>query len=368
MAVVLPTFAELQLAAQAEIQAKNSELTDFSEGSALDAVSAMGALMADETILLGLLRFSELFFATAKGEALERLAKDRLDLDKPAAQAAAVPMTLTRGDTTTADTVPVGTEFSGEVNGDTVTFALDGDMLFGIGDASGEGRATCTVTGRSGNVDADVLTTLSSFTGSSDFTCTNGVRAVGGAEEATDPEFRAYIAAYWDGLVRGTVAALKAGAFTVGGVTFATVDESTAPSAMGGYVSLYVGDPDARSNAVMLANVDREMVNWRAAGILVQPIAAVREEFAVSITLYVKAGADTVAIETAARAAVLAYQAGLDPGATWYRSQAHHACIGVSGDCVGADVTTPATDQAPAAPQNAMRTPTGLLSFTVVEV
>ena len=81
-----------------------------------------------------------------------------------------------------------------------------------------------------------------------------------------------------------------------------------------------------------------------------------------------KSGSDTTALEVSARAAALVYQDALAPGATWYRSQVHRAVLAVSDDCLGADITVPTTDQVPAAPQNAIRTPTGSMKLTLVEV
>lgn len=369
MSITPPTFAELRQSFEDEARSKDSRLTDWSAGSSLDAVAGGGAVLADEVIGLALARFREVFFSTAEGDALTALAWDRLRLERPAAQAAAVPLTWTRSDTTSAETIPRLTRVKGEVDGETVTFEVVSDATLDVGEATIETRAVCMVEGRSGNVADGVLTEIvDSFTGSENYTVTNAERAVGGMAEATDAQFRTLIAAYWDGLIRGTVAALEAGALQVGGVEFVTVDESNARPEDGGYVSVYVGDPDARANGILTDLVEEELVNWRAAGILVIPTASEREEISVSMTIYVREGADVAGIEAAARAAVVAHSDGLAPGATWYTSQAERAALNVSADCLGASVGSPSNDQAPSAPQNAIRVSAGSLSISIVEV
>ena len=364
----LPTFDELYDAGRTEVQARRPDLTDWNEGSVLDAVVGGGAVLADEVVRFLVALFGAQFFDVAEGADLDTLAADRFGLTRHAAAAAVGTITWTRG-TAGAYTIPAGTRVRGTVSRQSVTFTTDYDVVLGATDSSADIEVTCSTTGPTGNVAIGVLDTVVDVVpADTGATITNADRCVGGAVAETDAQFRDRIRRYFTALRRGTVAALEAGALSVPGVAYATVDESFVAPSLGGYVAVYVGDPDGRGNTALAAAVETELENWRAAGIDVRVLAASREETALALTLYVLRGSDTATLAAQVVAAVLAYTDGLAPNETLYLAQVEHAALGVSTSIRSAVVTSPSADQTPSAPQNALRVPAGDVALTWVEV
>jgi len=364
----LPTWQELYDAARTEVQARNAELTDWTEGSVLDALTGGGAVLADEVIRVLVALFAAQFVDTASGSDLDALAADRFGLSRNAASSAVGTITWTR-DAAGAYAIPAGTRVRATVNGQSVTFTTDSDASLGASDSSVDIDVTCSTTGPTGNVAAGTLTTVvDTVVADPSATITNAERATGGAVEETDAAFRDRIRRYFTSLRKGTVEALKAGALSVAGVSYATVNESYIDPDDGGYVAVYVGDPDGRGNTALAALVETELEDWRAAGVYVQVLAAAREEVSLALTLRVTRGADTATLAASVRAAVLAYTDQLDPNETLYLSQVEHAALGVSEDVLDAEVTSPTSNETPSSPQNALRVAAGDLSLTWVEV
>ncbi|MEL6346044.1 MAG: baseplate J/gp47 family protein, partial [Myxococcota bacterium] len=224
-------------------------------------------------------------------------------------------------------------------------------------------NAEVSETGPQGNIASNVLDTVDGYPA---LTVTNTL-FVGGALQETDEVFRARLRAYPNSLQRGTRAALRQGALSVPGVSFAAVDERFARPDQGGYVAVYIGDPDAQANAALVSAVEDELVNWQSSGIWVRVFAAAREEVALSLSVTVRRGSNAVAIEAAVRAAVLAYTNQLEPGETLYLSQVLAAAVRASGDVITARIPSPTADITPSVDQNAVRVLTSALSIALVE-
>lgn len=365
----VPTFDALYVVGQSEMQSRDPRLTGFYSGSALDAITGMGAMLADEVIRVGVDYFAAQFVDTATGDDLDALALDRFGLVRNPASAAVVTLTFTRSVSGSVSTVPAGTEVRGSVGGVTVTYSTDADTDWAAASTTVSVLATCTVTGATGNVATGVLTTVvDAIPDEPAATVTNAERGAGGGPEESDDAFRDRIRRYFGTLSKATVAALETAAIGVAGVSFATVDESKMAPADGGYVSVYVGDPDARGNAALAALAADAVDLVRAAGVDVRVVAAEREEIDVVLVLYARSGADTSTLITAARGAVLAYSDGLAPNATWYRSQVDAAACSVSADVLGCSVTTPTSDKSPTSSNKAIRVLSADLAITAVEV
>lgn len=365
----VPTFDALYVVGQSEMQSRDSRLTGFYSGSALDAITGMGAMLADEVIRVGVDYFAAQFVDTAVGDDLDALALDRFGLIRNAASASVVTLTFTRSVSGAVSTVPAGTEVRGSVGGVTVTYTTDEDTDWAAASLTVSVLATCTATGTTGNVATGVLTTIvDAIPDEPAATVTNAERGAGGGPAESDDAFRDRIRRYFGTLSKGTVAALETAAIGVAGVSFATVDESKMAPADGGYVQVYVGDPDARGNAALAALAADAVDLVRAAGVDVRVVAAEREEIDVALTIYVRAGADTSALVAAVRPAALAYSDGLAPAATWYRSQVDTAVCSVSPDVLGCSVTTPTTDKVPSSSNKAIRVLSADLAITAIEV
>ncbi len=358
MSATIPTFDDLYNAAKAETQARQPALTDYSDGSALDAITGGGAVLADMQIRADLDAAAAKYIAIATGADLDTAVTDIFPACVRQAESASVgTLTFTRGGSSGVVEILAGTVVTATVNGQTVTFTTDTNVY--MTGSTVNASAHCSATGTVGNVAAGVVTKIPTpIPDDTTATVTNADRFVGGAATETDDAYRARAQAYPLTLRRGTVAALEEGALSVPGVSYVTVDESLLSTDATVYV--YVGDPDGRGNAALAALVATELENWRAAGVLVVVDPAAREEVSVGLAVTVKAGAGTDALKTAIRAAVLAYTSSIASGAPMYLSALESAAIRVSSDVRGAVAIitggVPAADGVtPTVPQNALR-------------
>lgn len=326
-----PTFDELLTGAQDAIEAAAPEVQDYRPGTAAYALTYTQALMAEQSIAVSLDAFNDSFVATAEGEALDRRITDFGGPVRLEATAAVVPLTLQRGLATGDVTIAAGSAFRGMTpNGQTVTFETSEDVTLLSAASSVDFEATCTVTGRFGNVPAGTLTSGDIPTGT---LLVHDERAAGGTDAETDEDYRARYALFRRVQARGTKAALEYGAKLVRGVTFAEVNEDNIDPDDGGYVAVYVGDPDAGSNSTLVDAVEAELELWRAAGVEVLVFGTEREERAFTITAKKRAGADLTTADL--KASLIAYLDGMRVASKLYLSQAEG---GIHGDFDDADL------------------------------
>jgi hypothetical protein len=377
MPVTVPSFDALWEAFKAEAQSRDADLTDWLPGSVLDALAGASSVLADEQIRAVIDAFAAHFVDTAEGADLLALALDRFNLPAStfAAQAATLPLRFSRSGGSNYITIPAATSCKGTVDGEEVEFTTD--SVVGIPGASSRVDnvpATCTVAGKAGNIAAGVLDTVNDGAGVPD---DSGVvvshleRAVGGREAFSDDEIRAYLRSYFNTLRKGTVDAVEFGAKTVGGVYFATADESNVAPADGGYTTVYVGDVTGRSNSTLEAAVLAELLNWRACGVSHLVDGMEREEVTLDVTVYVPSTlTHREELRDAIREAILGYTDQLVTSEKLYSSQVEHAALGSSDRLVDVLVEGsggPFTSISPAAPQNALRVTADDLKITFAD-
>lgn len=361
----LPTFDEIYAVGRTEVQARNGGLTDWRSGSALDAVVGGGAVVADQVIRAGVAQFARQFVDTAEGADLDALALDRFQLARRAASQAVGQLTWTDS-SGTSRTIPLGTRVRGAVNGVTVTVETTISATlpaYGVAVAA----ARVQTAGPTGNVAAAVLTSIVDGVGAG-AVVTNVDRFTGGVDVETDATFRDRIRRYFQTLRKGTVAALRAGALSVPGVAFATVDEQYTPTELGGYTAIYVGDRDGWANPTLALLVAVEIENWRAAGVEVRVLAAVREEVTLDVAIACDVGADQLELRAAVIAGIVAAAGSLASGQTLYASNVLAACHRASAAVRGAAVLGYQQDRQASAPQNAIRVVETGITLTLYEV
>lgn len=368
MTVVLPTFDELRARIRSEIQLRQPKLTDFTEGSVLDAISGGAAVLGDESIRVNVDLFSEHFFDTAEGAALDALAADRGFPPRKLAVGAVGSVLWTKDDAGAAYTIPSGTLIEGTVEGVVIQVATTSTAVLSATDVSIAIPAQATITGRGTNFPANTLDTVAApLVADPGATVTNPVGFAGGADAETDDQYRDRLRRFFNTLRRGTVAALEFGSLLVPGVSFATVDESTVPESEGGFVSVYVGDPDARSNDTLAALVVESLEDFRAAGVLVIVLGADREEVTLALTLTVLQGADTAQVGEDVRANILGYTDNLKPNETLRLSRIDQTAHEASELVRSVAIVSPTADVAPTLPQNAIRVNETDISLVFVE-
>ncbi len=310
----LPTFDDLYNAARAEIQLRRPDLTDFNEGSNLDAIAGAAAVLADEVSRVAVALFAAQFFDTAEGAELDALVQDRFggSLVRKPATAALGTVTWER-DAAGAYVIPAGTRFRATFGTTTITVQSTVAVSLLSTETETEIPVQATVTGRAGNAAAgEIDEIIDVHVSDPGATCTNAQPLAGGSDAETDEALRDRVRRVYSTLRRGTKAALETGALSVPGVGIVTVDESEVESS--GWVYVYVGDPDARGNDTLATLVETELENWRCAGVLVEVQAAERQEKSITMEVVVERGSDQVAVAAAIRAAVVAYGDSLGPG------------------------------------------------------
>lgn len=352
--------------ARDEITARDSTLTDFSEGSNLDAIAGAGAILADETNRYNLVLFKAHFLDTAEGSDLDALALDRFGLARNGATLAIGRIFWTEG-SAAGYTIPAGTTITGTLaDGSTYTATTTAASQSDSGNSI---PVVASTAGRAGNAAAGTLTAPTGFATDATATVTQPSRMAGGADAETDPQFRNRLRRYYSTLAKATVKALVAAAQSVSGVYYAVVKESFGTD--GGQVDVYIGDVDGAGNAPLVAAADTVLQATRAAGIYLVTSAAAREEKAITIEVTVPLGTDLTNAETQIRAATLDYCNNVPISTSWYASQiartVHNALgsRGVSVTCkTGGNVFTSVD---PAADVNTLRLTDGDLTVTLTE-
>jgi len=369
-ATSLPTFRQLYDAGRAEVQARDPRLTDWTEGSALDAIVGAGAVLADETLRFVVDLFAAQFVDTAEGAALDALAADRYGLSRKAATAAMGEVRFTRGGSAALVVIPAGTRVSAPTAGGArVTYLTTLEVELPEGTATVSAPVRCEALGAEGNAEAAAIDLIDApLSADPGLVVTNPARGAGGAAAETDAQLRDRLRRFFTTVRRGTVAALEAGALNVPGVAFATVDEQFMDHDAGGYVGVYVGDPDGAGNAALAALAAAELERWRAAGVRVQVQPAERQELALVIELTVARGADQSALRGDVRAAVRAHLDGLGVGEPLRLSRALSAALRTSPLALGARFLSHSADVTPSAPHRALRLTAAGLSLRFLEL
>jgi len=365
MTITKPTFDDYVTAARAVMQFNDPRLSDFSQGSVLSILSIVHAMAAEQSTAVSLAEFRNAYVATASGptandatDYLQRRIVDYGGPARPVATAATAEGELQRGTYVGAYTLVAGTEWRGtRPDGSQVIFEVVADVTLGISDAYVAFTGRCTATGRDGNVAAATLNRCPSIP--STLVVVQQVRASGGAEDLTDEQYRALFALYREAQTPGTVAALRYGALLVDGVRFATVDEAYMRAVDGGFVAVYIGDPDAGSDSALVAEVIDSLTDWRAAGTDVRVYGAARDELDFTLTVKMRAG--TMYDATSILNAWITYLDEIEVGTTLYLSAgeaAIHERFGsvlLSCDII-ADATPTLREIAPSAIYRAIRT------------
>lgn len=368
MAVEIPTVQEMQDRAITEVQTRNPRLTDTNAGSVIDALTGAGAVLADETIRLGLAGQARFFFDTAQAGELDALAADRGFPSRKAASPGIGEFQWTKVVGGSAYTIPAGTRVQGRLDDGTPIIAEStAAVVVQATDTTVTVPATTVDTGPDTNlVEGFLDEVIDTIPADPTATVTNLGRFVGGDVVESDELYRARLRLTFSTLRRGTVAALIFGSLLVAGVRVVTVDESLI--GVDGIVRVYIGDPDARSNAILAALVVLELENWRAAGVQLIVLGADRQEIPVALTLTVPVGADTVALADDVRENILGYTDNLRPSETFRISELCFRAHDASEDVLSVVSTNPTADVTPTNVQDAIRVNKTEISITFLEI
>lgn len=282
-----------------EVQNRAPSLTDFEEGSNLDALGGAFSVGAQEVSKLIIDEFAKTFFSLAEGavtegdkDDLEFLAVDHFgeNFRRPQAANASVNLLFTRPDLDEgAVVIPEGTIVKTEkdINGVEFRFQTTQEVTMGSF-LQVTVPAIAIEAGTDSNVAANRLINIETSLVEPDMTVTNQAAATGGAGIATDAEYRAFITNQIETLRGATCPAIEAAAENVPGVEIATMieriitvtefDELTNSVIRDPFKvvrpTLYIADSNGTATQVLIDAVDDALFNLRACGIVFEILGA----------------------------------------------------------------------------------------------
>jgi len=380
-----PTFTDLFQRGRNEILSRQGLLSRESverEGSDANVLVAGGGAMADLVMLVVIRMFNAMFFSTASGSDLDRLALDRYGLVRKPAASALGSVVFSGTAPVTDVVIPAGTQLATSSGvafqttaagvwaaGATSTPQIPvASSLAGANQQAGIGTITVIVTPIAGAPNST--------------TVTNTFATAGAADSESDIDFRARCIAFPQTLLQGTVAAIEQAAESVPGVETANAIESLDSNGQqDGSVQLVIADaytdqlaelnvnPPAYQvqSQQLAAQVVAALGNARAAGIYVNVVVA--EVVLVSVQLSLLFAAtdssgrplDVVATALAASIAALNVINSYPPGTTFNPADVNAVILTVPGILPGSQVVTPSGPVVPTSLQ-VIRTSLGLVS------
>jgi len=294
----------------------------YTEGSDVNILLSASSAMADEVVRQLVASFAALFLATAEEADLDRLVFDRYSAEvvRRGATAAIVPVVFRRtGGALAALPIPVGTTVG---TGDGVTFRTVTLAAFGVGEAGPVTVfAQCTSAGIQGNVAVGTVTELVDALGDPNVVITNEEPGAGGDDTESDASLRDRARRFLPSARRGTVEAIRFGALTVEGVRQATVVEDVDTDGNPtGRVTCYIADANGQANAALVDAVRTRLVEYRAAGVVVDVYGGTPTLVPIVLRLRFAAGFDSTLVFDSVRRAIVAAVNVLPPGETLTRS------------------------------------------------
>jgi len=342
-----PTFQELYDLGRAEAIALRPDLV-VADGDITDMLLAAATAMADKNVQYASEEILKTYVNGATGDDLTVLADDHFNIQRKVATAAQVTLSFARP----AGAEPATTIFAGhlvatvlDAAGDTVEFATDINLFFGVGiNGPLTVSATAVEEGAGSNVLAGEITRiLDSISNDASFTVTNSVAAAGGNDEETDEELRARIKALSLTLRRGTLAALEFGALTVPSVRVAVASEDITT----GIVRVAVSDSAGSSNSQMTSDVETALEEYRAAGTDVTVVGGKVLSQVISVQLRLEAGFQASTLLDSVSDAIVERVSELKLGETLYLTMIRTAAQNTNDAILDVVVITPASDVVP---------------------
>lgn len=264
---VAPSFDDLIEQFISEAQAQRATLR-FDDGNISEAQAHGAGAMADVVLRYAAQAFKETFLDGAAGDALTARADDSHNTLREPATPAQVTVRFQRTSGGGGGTINAGTTVATAVDagGHEVRFTTNAPQVVGAA-ANGpfDIAATCTVDGPVGNVKAGSagVTRIIDTLFDSTFSVSQPADAGGGNDAETDPALRVRSRTFWKTLRKATLAALEQGAKAVASVRVSKAIEDDDS----GDCTLVVSDNDGNSSAQMISDVERELEQWRAAGV-----------------------------------------------------------------------------------------------------
>lgn len=356
-----------------ELEARDSDLTDTSEGSMVDVIFGVVSVVMAQMSRITVNEFSKTFFDSANGpeitggtDDLEALAVDHFgsSFARPDAQKATGTYTFSRANTDAGDvTIPKDTEVATDTDasGERIVFVTTAAVeMTGL---TIDAQIEAQVAGVDGNVLANKITNIVSTLTDSSITGNNAAAMSGGTAEETDAQYRETIRNLLQSLKGATLSAIEATAKAVAGVEYATAIEVNVPVieydiAGGGikagaayfripYAYVYIADANGESSAALIETVQTAVDAVRAAGVKVEVLGAtaISLDWTASVTFNPSGPSFATLSEDASpiEESMSAYIADLANGADFVRSTAEAAILAIWGPSGTNDITAIST-------------------------
>jgi len=298
MANEVPSQSELYDIFKNELQNRQPGLTDFEEGSNLDAIAGSTSVAAQEIVRFAIDQFANTFFQTASGpiedggvDNLEVLAIDHFgeSFARPQASNASVNLTFTRPTLDAGNVIiPEGTivKTLQDVNGVEIRFRTVAEVTMTGLTVTVDAEAI--LSGQDSNVEANTIVVVETALTDGDITVNNITAAAGGTDIATDAEYREFITNLIETLRGATCPAIEAASEAVPGVVDATVieqnvvvreyDEASATTSGDSFnvvrTTVYISDSNGGATQVLLDSVDEALEELRACGVKFEIVGA----------------------------------------------------------------------------------------------
>lgn len=353
--VLLPSRLDLQTIGRNYVISRAKKIDPSMvdvEGSNANILVAVPAFMGQAVVR----HYAEALRAhtlDAEGDDLDREVLDRFQLPRKGAAPAVVGLELERtAFTAGAGSIPVGTRLQSLTGIDYVMMTA---ASFGASQLTG---VTCdaraVLAGFEYQVGANQIRRFQSPDQLFDPTIqvNNAEPAAGGTARELDGDYSERARAFFVASIRGTLAAIEAGALTVPGVASASASEVLTNGQPARLVTLVVSDAAGVCNRVLAAQVIQAEREWRGGGVGVIVLSSVPELATVVLKLVFTAGVDTASLVTNIRLAVVDYINGLGANQTLLRGDlfAVLSRFKAQGLIVGSDsIPVPAGDLVPGA-------------------
>lgn len=321
----------------------------FTEGTDINIIIAACSAMADEATRHLSLRMAALFLDSAEGDDLDRLVADRFSptIVRKQAAPAVVTVDLFRSIPPSGGAAvifPIGTKLRTEQGTEFETTTVASLGLNSTGPVPAVAQAVQA--GTVGNVDDEQINAFVQTPSDPEAQVINNEPASGGTDVETDAQLRERARDFFRTARRGTLAAIEFGALTVNGVESATaVEVLDALGKPNGVVLLQIADVNGNSNAVLADAVRNALLEFRAAGVVVDILLSAPQLEDIEYVLAFRPGTDTIAATQQLKTITNTSINLLAPGEQLLRSLLFALARSIPGAIVTEDsVVTPATD------------------------
>lgn len=333
MTIQLPNLQELIDIATTEIRGRTDKITDFSEGSIIDAhIGGSGAVGQELAYQLALI-ISAFFINTATGKDLDDRLRD-YNIFRKDAVAASGTITLTRLTSNNIRAINAGSTFK---CADGTEFYNPNNIVFNIGTTVVTVSVIAKIMGTSGNILANTLTTIVP-TPSETIQITHPSLS-NGIDGETDEQLRLRFYLELSNMARGTTPALIVGALKHTGVSNAAVQKVHS-----GYNNLYIDSGTGTPSPELIQEVQVDIdSNWRSAGEQVKVLAAQTQDIDIHVNIYIASGYNSSDIIITITESLQYFLQQKNMGDPVYKAELIKVIMSVNG-VINANLITPSTD------------------------